>query len=255
MLQFFQSVKGRLAFLLSLAIISLLFFGALSYEKFNSVRHTMTDFQTELKNKRNSISEEQQEISATKADFSLQKAKISEEKATISEKKIDISRQKEDMIAKSFQTSQKTGIVYLSLETLAKGQQVLWEHAYLRKQTGKDTGIVKEMKALALERKNLLLAFHHLKTQDDDEKKAKEAFYSFIKAKIRPLLKTAVVSIHKGKLETFNKLEKEIPQEYQKLKELGHVLIDIINAQTSSLILYEKACVGKKSLSLNKKKR
>ncbi|MCW8929583.1 MAG: HAMP domain-containing protein [Gammaproteobacteria bacterium] len=232
MLQFFQSVKGRLSFLLSLAIISLLFFGSLSYEKFNNVRHTMTDFQTELKNKRTKIADQQQEISATKADFSLQKAQISEEKANISEKKIDISRQKEDMIAKSFQTAQKTGIVYLSLETLAKGQQVLWEHAYLRKLTGKDTGLIKEMKALALERKNLLLAFHHLKTQDKEEKEAKEAFFAYIKEKIRPLLKESVMSIHKGKLNEFDKLKNKIPEEYQELKALGHTLIKIINAQT-----------------------
>lgn len=227
-----SSVKGRLGFIVSLAIFALIFFGGFSYQKFNDVRTTMTVFQTELKEKRSKVSDQQKAISQQKSEFSLKKQKISFEMADLSKKKIVISRKKEDMIEKSFQTGKKSGIVYLALESMAKTQRYLWRHAFWRTLKGKDTGLIAEMQKLKKERSNLLRAFFYLKTQTASEKAAKDKFYAYIKKVIKPLLKTSVLSIHQGKMKKFESLKADIPERFDALKELGHSLIENINEQT-----------------------
>ncbi len=210
----------------------MLFFGIFSYDKFNEVRDTMSAFQKELSIKRTNIANEQQKISATKENYSLQKQQMSHDKAVISEKKIRISTKKEEMIERSFQTGQKSGIIYLVLESIAKGERTLWHHAYLRAYHKEKTNLIPEMKALKQERNNLLRAFIYLAPQTNKEALAKEHFLDYIKNEIKPLLKKAAISIHKNKMDEYAKLKTDITTKYQRLNKLGHILVKNINAQT-----------------------
>ncbi len=96
------------------------------------------------------------------------------------------------MIERSFQTGQKSGVVYLLMESLARGEKMLWEYAAIKLSNGDDSGGGPHFKQLKTERSNLMMAFSFLEPQSDEEAQVKTAFMDFVKNKIKPLLKEVI---------------------------------------------------------------
>lgn len=232
--QLINSVAGRLGMVLFCAIAGMLFFSMHSINEFNEIKHTLNLFQVEINEKISQLSKQKQDISSQKATLSSQKQVISKTNIQISEKKRDISVQKEDMIARSFQTAQKSGIVYLLLEAMAQGEKTLWEFSSLKLSNGDDSKILPRFKAQKTERNNLINALSFLEPQSDEESKTKAEFLAYIKSDIKPILKTVIVTLVKNDYEAYNISKDQITPTYTQLYAIGHKLIKIINAQTKA---------------------
>ncbi len=232
--QLFNSVKGRLGLVLLIAVLGMLFFALLSINDFSNVKQTLNLFQTDINEKITRLSRQKQDISTQKSELSAEKQKISQLKLNISEKKRKISAQKEDMIERSFQTGQKSGVVYLLMESLAKGEKMLWEYSYIKLSDSDDTDVFPRFKELKKERDNLNIAFSFLEPQSDEEAKTKAAFEAFIKDRIKPLLKEVIIALLNDNEEAYDTAREKITPTYNELYKLGHRLIKIINAQTKA---------------------
>lgn len=232
--QFINSVKGRLGLVLFIATAGMAFFALMSLNEFNNVKQTLNLFQIEINEKITQLSNQKQDISNQKSMLSAEKQKISKTNVQISEKKRKISTQKEDMIARSFQTGQKSGIVYLLMEAMAKGEKTLWEYSSIKLTGGDDSKIIPLFKQQKTERNNLVMAFSFLEPQSEEETKTKEAFLAFIKSDIKPLLKEVIVNLRNNDFEAYSSSKNKITPTYSKLYTIGHQLIKIINAQTKA---------------------
>ncbi len=232
--QSINSIKGRLGLVLFSAIVGMLFFAVLSIYKFTTVKQTLNLFQTEINAKISQLSKKKIDISNKKSLLSSEKQKISKTKIRISEKKRKISVQKEDMIERSFQTGQKSGIVYLLMEAMAKGEKTLWEYSSIKLSGGDDSNIIPLLKKQKVDRNNLIQAFSFLAPQSDDESKTKEAFLNFIKSDIKPLLREVIIALKRNDFATYDQAKLKITPTYDSLYRIGHKLIKIINAQTKA---------------------
>ena len=232
--RFINSVTGRLGLVLLSAILGMTFFALLGINEFTTVKQSLDLFQTEINEKISALSRQKQDISNQKSQLSAEKNKISKTNASISEQKRKISVQKEDMIERSFQTGQKSGIVYLLMEAMARGEKTLWEYSTIKLSSGDDSKIIPLLKQQKKDRENLLMAFSFLEPQSDEEKQTKAAFMSYIKTDIKPLLKEIIVKLRKNDYEGYNRSKQKITPTYQKLYGLGHELIKIIKAQTKA---------------------
>ncbi len=230
--QFLNSVKGRLGLVLLCAVLGMVFFAVLSINEFANVKQTLNLFQTDINQKISQLSKQKQDISKKKSLLSEEKQKISRLKESISRDKHKISSQKEDMIERSFQTGQKSGVVYLLMESLARGEKMLWEYAAIKLSNGDDSGVFPHFKQLKTERSNLMMAFSFLEPQSDEEALVKTAFMDFVKNKIKPLLKEVILSLRNEDYVSYDRASKKITPTYAELYKLGHQLIKIINAQT-----------------------
>ncbi len=216
------------------AIAGMIFFAILSINEFNNVKQTLNLFQTEINEEISLLSKEKQNISHQKALLSTEKQAIFKTNLQISENKHTISEQKEDMIARSFQTAQKAGIVYLLIEAMAKGETTLWQFSTIKFSNGDDSAMLPLFKQQKIERNNLLNAFSFLTSQSDEETRTREEFVNFIKTDIKPLLKTIIVSLIQNDYATYDLNKEKITSTYNKLYDTGHKLIKIINAQTKA---------------------
>ncbi|WP_198263701.1 methyl-accepting chemotaxis protein [sulfur-oxidizing endosymbiont of Gigantopelta aegis] len=232
--QVFNSVAGRLGLVLFSAIAGMIFFSILSIQEFNNVKHTLNLFQTEISEKISFLSKQKQDISQKKAKLSAEKQLISKKNNKISEQKRKISVKKEDMIERSFQTSQKSGIVYLLLEAIAKGEKSLWEFSAIKFSNGDTSVMMPVFKQQKTERNNLMTAFSFLGAQTDEEGKVRTEFVDYIKTGIKPILKTIIVSLLQDDFASYAANKDNITPTYQQLTSLGHKLIAIINAQTKA---------------------
>ncbi len=232
--QLINSVAGRLGMVLFCAIAGMLFFSVLSINEFNNIKHTLHLFQVEINEKITELSKQKQDISNQKATLSSQKQVISKTNIQISEKKRAISVQKEDMIARSFQTAQKSSIVYLLLEAMAQGEKTLWEFSSIKLSNGDDSKIISRFKAQKTERNNLISALSFLEPQSDEESKTKAEFLTYIKSGIKPILKKVIVTLINNDYEAYNNSKDQITPTYTHLYDIGHKLIAIINAQTKA---------------------
>ncbi len=232
--QFLNSVKGRLGLVLLCAVLGMVFFAVLSINEFAIVKQTLNLFQTDINQKISQLSKQKQDISKKKSLLSEEKQKISRLKESISRDKHKISSQKEDMIERSFQTGQKSGVVYLLMESLARGEKMLWEYAAIKLSNGDDSGVFPRFKQLKTERSNLMMAFSFLEPQSDEEAQVKMAFMEFVKNKIKPLLKEVILSLRNEDYVSYDIASKKITPTYAELYKLGHQLIKIINAQTKA---------------------
>jgi methyl-accepting chemotaxis protein len=230
----FNSVKGRLGIVSLTAILGMSFFALLSINEFNNVKQSLAHFQTEINQKISHLSKQKQDISDQKSQLSKEKQTISKTNAQISEKKRVISEQKEDMIERSFQTGQKSGIVYLLMEAMAKGEKTLWQYSTIKLSGGDDSEIFPLFKQQKTERNNLVKAFLFLEPQSEEEKQTKEAFVSYIKTEIKPLLKEVILKLRDNDYEGYNESKNKITPTYKELYSLGHKLINIINDQTKA---------------------
>ncbi|HFD31713.1 MAG TPA: methyl-accepting chemotaxis protein, partial [Gammaproteobacteria bacterium] len=202
--------------------------------EFANVKQTLNLFQTDINQKISQLSKQKQDISKKKSLLSEEKQKISRLKESISRDKHKISSQKEDMIERSFQTGQKSGVVYLLMESLARGEKMLWEYAAIKLSNGDDSGVFPRFKQLKTERSNLMMAFSFLEPQSDEEAQVKMAFMEFVKNKIKPLLKEVILSLRNEDYVSYDIASKKITPTYAELYKLGHQLIKIINAQTKA---------------------
>ena len=232
LVQFFNSVAGRLGLVLFCAIAGMVFFSILSISEFNSVKKTLNLFQIEINEKITQLSKEKQGISHQKSKLSTEKQTISKTNIQISEMKREISSQKEDMIARSFQTAQKSGIVYLLLEAMAQGEKTLWEFSSIKLSNVDDSKIMSLFKKQKTDRNNLINAFSFLEPQSEEESKTKDEFLAYIKSDIKPILKSIIVSLVKNDYESYELNKEKITPTYNKLYAIGHKLIKIINDQT-----------------------
>ncbi|MCW8930959.1 MAG: methyl-accepting chemotaxis protein [Gammaproteobacteria bacterium] len=232
--QIINSVAGRLGMVLLFAIAGMIFFSVLSINEFSQVKHNLNLFQSEINEKISQLSKQKQDISSQKATLSSQKQTISKTNIQISEKKREISVQKEDMIARSFQTAQKSGIVYLLLEAMAQGEKTLWEFSSIKLSNGDDSKIMSRFKEQKTERNNLINAFSFLEPQSEEEAKVKAEFLAYITSDIKPVLKEVIVSLIKSDYEAYNRSKDKITPTYKKLYVIGHKLIKIINDQTKA---------------------
>lgn len=232
--QFINSVKARLGLVLLSAVIGMTFFALLSINEFNNVKDTLNLFQTEINQKISRLSKQKQDISNKKSQLSTELQKISRQKVSISKDKHKISAQKEDMIERSFQTGQKSGVVYLLMESLAKGEKMLWEYSAIKLSNDDDSNVFPRFKQLKTERSNLLNAFSFLQPQSDEEAKVKAEFMEYIKTRIKPLLKEVILSLRDEDYTRYDIARDKITPTYAELYQLGHQLIKIINAQTKA---------------------
>jgi len=232
--QFFNSVAGRLGLVLFCAIAGMVFFSILSINEFNDVKQRLNLFQTEINEKIAQVSKQKQDVSRQKSILSTEKQTISQTKIQISAKKREISVQKEDMIARSFQTAQKSGIVYLLLEAIQQGEKTLWEFSAIKLSNGDEAKMMPLFKQQKTERNNLINALSFLEPQSEEESKTKAELLSYIKSDIKPVLKNVIVALLKNDYEAYNKHKEEITPAYNNLYAIGHKLIEIINAQTKA---------------------
>jgi len=231
---FFNSVMGRLGLVLFSAIAGMMFFSFLSIYEFNNAIQTLNLFQVEINEKFSQLSKEKQAISNQKSLLSAEKQKISKTKIAISDKKRQISIQKEEMIERSFQTGQKSNIVYLLMEAIAKGEKTLWEYSTIKLSSGDDTQILPSFGQQKNERNNLSAALSFLQPQSEEETKTKEAFLAYINDSIKPLLNEVIVALRESDYETYIQSKDKISPTYSAFYSIGHELVKIINNQTKA---------------------
>lgn|GEM_PF-3318206 len=230
--KFISSVKGRLGLLILIAIIGLGFFGSISIYEFNQIKNSLNFLKTDISNKRQQVIQNKQNISDKKTQLSRDKQQISQTKLSLSEKKLAISTKKEEMIERSFQTSQKSQIIFLLMEALAKGEDIIWKHAYIASYSQQKSEIIKAIKGIKTERENLIYAFTYLVPQSEEERLLKEKFLNYIKSNLKPMLKEVVTSIHKNQLDKFDKVRAKVPKVYDEIRLMGHALVEIVKKQT-----------------------
>jgi len=138
------------------------------------------------------------------------------------------------MIERSFQTGQKSGIVYLLMQEMAKGEKTLWQYSTVKLSYGDGKPIIAMFKKQKTTRNNLLKAFSFLQAQTDEEKKIKTLLTTHINKEVIPLLNKTIVSLMKEDSETYNKSKNAITPVYKKLYDTGHQLINLINDQTKA---------------------